>query len=87
MCQECHIRYHTGEDGYNHVTQNLFPDPWTLDGPDQAYPTEAVIRLLGEAQPNQKARNDAMGWVMLWHKCKYMQFIRKTLKGLNPGVI
>ncbi|CAH3111879.1 unnamed protein product [Porites lobata] len=63
MCQECHIRYHTGEGGYNHVTQNLFPDPWTLDGPDQAYPTEAVIRLLGEAQPNQKARNDAMGLV------------------------
>ena len=65
MCQECHIRYHTGEGGYNHVTQNLFPDPWTLDGPDQAYPTEAVIRLLREAQPNQKARNDAMGWVTL----------------------
>ncbi|XP_068682061.1 protein unc-79 homolog isoform X2 [Montipora foliosa] len=61
MCQECHLQYHTGEGGYNHVTQNLFPDPWTLQGPDQAYPTEAVIRLLGEAQPCQNTRNEAMG--------------------------
>ena len=61
MCQECHVRYHTSEGGYNHVTQNLFPDPWTMEGPDQAYPTEAVIRLLGEAQPCLDARNEAMG--------------------------
>lgn len=64
MCQECHVRYHTGEGGYKHVTQNLFPNPWTLEGPDQAYPTEAVIRLLGEAQPCQTTRNEAMGWVI-----------------------
>lgn len=61
MCQECHVRYHTTKEGCNHVTQNLFPDPWTLEGPDQAYPTEAVIRLLGEAQPCRNTRNEAMG--------------------------
>lgn len=63
MCQECHARYHSTGEGYHHVTQNLFPDPWTLQGPDQAYPYEAVIRLLGEAQPCQKTRNEAMGYV------------------------
>lgn len=63
MCQECHTRYHSTGEGYHHVTQNLFPDPWTLQGPDQAYPSEAVIRLLGEAQPCQKKRNEAMGYV------------------------
>ncbi|XP_067032005.1 protein unc-79 homolog isoform X2 [Acropora muricata] len=61
MCQECHVRYHTTKEGCKHVTQNLFPDPWTLEGPDQAYPTEAVIRLLGEAQPCRNTRNEAMG--------------------------
>ena len=65
MCHECHARYHSDSAGSGHVTQNLFPDPWTLQGPEQAYPTEAVIRLLAEAKPCLKTRNEAMGSVYM----------------------
>lgn len=63
MCMECNDRYHTEGEGAKHVVQSLFPDPWSMDGCEQAYVTEAVVRLLREAQPCQAARYDEMGYV------------------------
>ncbi|XP_048586447.1 protein unc-79 homolog isoform X2 [Nematostella vectensis] len=62
LCQECNVLYHENEKGgARHVVQTLFPDPWSMEGCDQAYATEAVVRLLREAKPCQGTRCEAMG--------------------------
>ena len=56
MCRICTQINHDTEEGQDHVVQGALPDPWSIEGSEQTYLVDAIVRLLKQAPPDQTTR-------------------------------